>query len=290
MDTQLIALAVASSVCFGLALPLSQAGLRHVSPIRGATISLPSTALLFLLLAPFVMPQAGWHWPSAGIFALIGVLYPLGVTTLIFGSNLRLGPEFTAALGNLAPLFAVVFAWFLLDDLPRVEQFVAIAVIGLGLTMLFVGPNSRLTAPAWCLLLPLAAALLRGLAQPAVKIGLAEWPSPFAATLIAYLVSASLLYAMLWARHGSRGLLPTAAPRRAKAWFLAVGVVNGMAQILLFMALARGSVAVVAPIVASSPLVTLAVSRMLPGRRPMSTLAVVGAAVSVVGIAMLLAF
>ena len=42
----------------------------------------------------------------------------------------------------------------------------------------------------WAIVLLLLAACIRGLVQPVVKLGLEGWPSPFAATLIGYLMSA----------------------------------------------------------------------------------------------------
>jgi len=141
-------------------------------------------------------------------------------------------------------------------------------VIVTGMMLLSGGPSGRAGTPLWCFMLPLDAALLRGLVQPAVKLGLASWPGPFAATLIANLVPGDA---------AGRCHATANAKRRASAgqrapwhlWLWAVGVTKGMAQLLLFTALSRGPVALVAPLVASSPLVTLAFGRWLPWRRPM---------------------
>ncbi len=83
-----------------------------------------------------------------------------------------------------------------------------------------------------------------------MKLGLAARPSPLAAALIGYLVSAALLLGIVALRRPGR-----AAPggsRRGRLWFCAVGLANGMAQLLLCTALSRGAVTLVAPLIATT--------------------------------------
>src|SRR5690349_21800821 len=57
------ALALGAAACFGLALALTQFGLRHLSPRQGAAIGIPTTALLFWLfwlLSPLALDLGGW--------------------------------------------------------------------------------------------------------------------------------------------------------------------------------------------------------------------------------------
>ena len=56
MDTVLIFTALASAVCFALALVLTQFGLRTMAPLTGAAIAVPTTALLFLVISPWAAP------------------------------------------------------------------------------------------------------------------------------------------------------------------------------------------------------------------------------------------
>ncbi len=50
-----ILLALAAALFIGLGLALTQMGMRHLSPLRGACVSIPTTALFFLLLAPMTI-------------------------------------------------------------------------------------------------------------------------------------------------------------------------------------------------------------------------------------------
>ena len=114
----------------------------------------------------------------------------------------------------------------------------------------------------WAIAILLLAALIRGLVQPVVKLGLAFWPSAFAATLISYLVSASVILST--GAIGDRGAI-VPAWRAGWRWFVPIGLLNGLAVLTMYAALARGPVAVVAPLVACYPLATLVFSRLLLG-------------------------
>src|SRR5262245_29190511 len=120
-------LALCSSFLFGLALVLTQFGLTHVPPNRGASISIPTSAVLFSALAPFMLDWDGWDPRGALIFVLVGLLFPATVTLLTFEANRRMGPSIAGALSNLTPLFAVVVAAFLLNEVPRPLQALGIA-------------------------------------------------------------------------------------------------------------------------------------------------------------------
>ena len=94
-------LALCASFLFGLALVLTQLGLRHVPPTRGASISIPTSAVLLSVLAPFMLDWEGWDPRGALIFVLVGLLFPATVTLLTFEANRRMGPNISGALSNL---------------------------------------------------------------------------------------------------------------------------------------------------------------------------------------------
>jgi hypothetical protein len=55
-----IALAFGAAFLFGLALVLTQLGLRDVPALAGAGISIPSSTLLFVCVAPIAQEQLVW--------------------------------------------------------------------------------------------------------------------------------------------------------------------------------------------------------------------------------------
>ena len=285
MDTVLILIALASAFCFALALVLTQFGLRTTAPLTGAAIAVPTTALLFLVISPLTVAWDQWACSSATTFAVVGLFFPVAVTLLTFSANRRIGPNLTGTLGNLTPLFAVVLAIVLMGEAPNATQGLGIVAICAGVALLFVGRGNGDARPAlWTLGLPLSAAFLRGIAQPMVKWGLADWPSPFAAVTIGYMVSAVVMGGVILGRRDG-GDWPA---RAGICWFIAVGVVNGAAVLLLYMALSRGPVTIVAPLVACYPLLTLILNRLFLGQSIPTRFALAGIFITVAGVGLLL--
>jgi drug/metabolite transporter (DMT)-like permease len=287
MQSSLVALSLGSAFCFALALVLTQFGLRSTAPLAGASTSVPTTALLFLLISPLTIDWTSWTPNSVALFALVGLLFPAAVTFLTFASNRHLGPNLTGALGNLTPLFAVGIAILLLGELPRPGQIAGCLAVCIGVLWLALERSTtHSSATIWLMLMPLGAALLRGIVQPVVKKGLLEWPNAFAAATIGYAVSAMIILAV------RRGLAPKVGMQlsEGRLWFVVVGLCNGLAVLALYSALSRGPVTIVAPLVATYPLATLLLNRLIHADRSLSLASAAGVIITVAGIAALLVF
>jgi drug/metabolite transporter (DMT)-like permease len=119
-----------------------------------------------------------------------------------------------------------------------------------------------------------------------MKVGLEIWPSPFAATLVSYAVSAIVvLAAMRW----RTGRFMARAPLAGRLWFVGVGLCNGLAVLLLYAALSNGPVTLVSPIVATYPLVTVVLGALVLGAAQRGLRLVAAVVMTVAGIALLLA-
>lgn len=284
MHTFLLALLAAS--LYGTGLVTAHFGLRYLPTLVGARVSVPTAALLFWLLSPFVLDWSAWQTDAAVLFAVVGLFYPAVVTLLTFVGNRRLGPTVAGTIGSTTPLFAVLGAALFLGEAPGMRELAATVVIVLG-TMALSNPAGA-PAPAnarSALWMPWSAALLRALAQVLSKAGLVLWASPFAAGLVGYTVSAAILWTA-----GMFVPRPAGATfnRRGVAWFALTGVVNGAAVLATYYALASGPVAVVAPVVATYPLFTLALSALLLRHERLNARLVGGVALTVAGVALLL--
>jgi len=255
------ALSLCAGLFFGLALVLTQYGLRDLRPLHGALVSIPVSAAIFWLLSPFVM-----HWDAANFtaivtFAAVGVLFPASVTLLTFEANRRMGPSVAGAVGSVTPLFAVALAALLLGEMPQPPQIIAITMIIAGVILLSADRRWLSTKwPYWSVVLPLSAAAIRGLTQPLSKIGFAFWSSPFAAALFGYTASSLVIVCAVMAR---RKTAPVILSASGIAWFAGVGLCNGLAVLAMYTALSQGPVSLVSPLVATYPLVTLVASAML---------------------------
>jgi drug/metabolite transporter (DMT)-like permease len=281
-----VTLALASAGLFGVALVLTQFGLQHMSPRRGALVSIPTSTALFWLLAPVMLRTSEANPSAVAIFLAVGLLFPASVTLLTFEANRRMGPSVAGALGNLTPLFAVGLATLLFNEIPRPQHAVGIAVILAGVAILSVDRAWRGGRwPIWVIALPLAAAAIRGATQPITKFGLALWPSPFAAALLGYTASSMVVAgAAFWRKPDNS----TDRAGKGFLWFAIVGLCNGGAVLALYAALQRGSVTLVSPLVATYPLFTLVLTLVLFRGTRLEHRRIAGVIITVAGVAMLL--
>jgi drug/metabolite transporter (DMT)-like permease len=286
MSSLAIALAFNAAVFLGVALVLTQFGLRYIAPLPGAAISIPAFTLAFIVLSPLLLRGETIMWSAVPIFAAVGLVFPALLTLLTFEGNRLLGPVITGALGNLSPIFAVGLAIILLGEPLRSLQLVGLVVIVAGVVVITVTrPQDVRDWRTWALLLPLGAAALRGLIQPTIKLGLEIWPSPIAAGLTGYIVSA--LVVLVFARM-KNGRFIADAPLRGKLWFAAVGMSNGIGVLSMYAALGNGPVALVAPLVATYPLMTVGLGALVLGKIEGAARLAAGTALTVVGVVLLL--
>ena len=245
-----LVLASASAIFFGTALVTAKLGLRTMDARAGAAISIPTATVLLAFAAPFALDASAFSVAAALVFALVGVFFPALVTLITFAANDRLGPSVTGTLSSTAPLFALAAAFVFLGE--RIPSRAIVAAIGVvaGAALLSWRGGALVRRALW---LPLAGAALRGVAQVLAKAGLALWPNPFAASLIGYAVSTAAVTAADRLRRGA----PAHRPRAALGWFMATGVLNGGAVLLMYAALAAAPVSLVAPVIAGYPLVTV---------------------------------
>ena len=280
-------LAILSSLCFGIALVTGRVGLRFIDARSGAAVSIPTATLLFALAAPFMFDASGFHLRAALWFAAVGVFFPAVVTLMTFRSNETLGPTVTGAVSGTAPLFALLAAGLLLGE--HVPARAAVASIGVVAGVALISwkrGDVRSGVAGWAMLWPIAGAVIRGLAQASAKAGLLLWPNPFAAGLIGYTVSTATVIGVN--RIGRAGRRPRVT-KEGMAWFGITGVLNGGAVLLMYVALNSAPVSLVAPIVASYPLVTALVSALVLRDEAVSLNKGAGAVVTVLAIVYLVA-
>ena len=280
-----LALAVMSSLCFGIALVSGRIGLRTLDARSGAAISIPTATALFALAAPFAFEGAGFTVRAALLFAAVGLFFPALVTILTFRSNQQLGPTITGAVSGTAPLFALLAAGLLLGETVPAQAVAACVAIVAGVAVLSWKQGAvRPGFMHWSLLWPIAGAVLRGFAQAGAKAGLVLWPSPFAASLIGYTVSSATVI-------GSNRIGRATRPPLTKygvVWFGVTGILNGGAVLLMYGALSMAPVSLVAPVVAAYPLATALVSAVVLREEPVTRHMVAGATITVLAIIYLL--
>jgi drug/metabolite transporter (DMT)-like permease len=236
--------------------------------------------------APLLLDWRDSSLTSAAVFVAVGLFFPATVTLLIFEANRQMGPNASAAFANLTPLFSVVSSMIFLQEAPYLLQAFGIGAIIAGVMMLsmdrqWLGVSWSYPAVAF----PIGAAAICGFTQPITKFGLTQWPSPFAATLIAYTVSSVVVASVVVRRSAG---WPSGYDRAGLLWFACVGLCNGIG-VLAYGALARGSVLLVSPLVATCPLVTLGLTTVLFRSAKTSTTVLLGMLTTVLGVIALIA-
>lgn len=281
-----ILLAIIAAIFLGGGLVLTQFGLRHVHPLSGAAISIPAFTLCFLAASPILLAGQTIVWGAVPIFAAVGLVFPALLTLLTFASNRSLGPVVTASLGNVSPLFSVVLAVVVLGEPLRFWQAVGVVLIVVGVFVITVTRTQDMRNwRTWALLLPLGAAVLRGVIPPVIKVGLEIWPSPIAAGLTGYIFSTLTVLTVERIRNGH---FLVRAPVAGKLWFALTGICNGVGTLLLYAALGAGPVSIVAPLVASYPIITVGLNMLAFGRTQGALRLAAGSAITVSGVVLIL--
>jgi drug/metabolite transporter (DMT)-like permease len=222
---------------------------------------------------------------AALIFAGVGLIFPVLVSMLSVRSNEALGPAVASAVGNVAPVFAVLGAILFLGERPGAGQLAGLALVVAGVALLALrGGAGRRQWPVWVLALPLSAALIRGAIQPAIKTALGIWHEPVAAAAIGYTLSTIVILSIV----GRRAWRVGPADRRGVMWFTLVGVFNGAATFLLYAALGLGSITLVAPLVALFPLIAVVLSLLVLRGERLPLMGLLGIVISVAGVIVLL--
>jgi DME family drug/metabolite transporter len=245
------AFALAAAILFGFSVHLQKLALRDMDAATGTLISVASTAALFWLAAPFLIEWSWWGTRAAAVFALCGLLFPAISQRLQIDAVVHVGPAIAAAMGSFAPLFAVLPAVAFLGESFGLRDWAGLALLIGGLTLTAVLPG-RINRgwPLVALLIPLGASFARGIVQPISKVGFAELPSPFFATLVMLTVSLPVCALM---RAAARGPRPPATAR-GRTWFAVNGIVVGLGILLLQAAISGGEVTTAAPLVSTTPL------------------------------------
>lgn len=279
------ALALAAAACFAWGQVLIQFGLRTVPSWRSPIYSIGGSAVLAWIFAVVFVDFSQLQLEAALIFAGVGLIFPVLVSMLSVRSNEKLGPAVASAIGNVAPVFAVLGAILFLGERPGPGQLAGLALVVAGVALLALrGGTGGRQWPLWVLALPLSAALIRGAVQPAIKAALALWHEPLAAAAIGYTTSTLVILMIA----GRRAWRVGPANRSGVMWFTLVGVFNGAATFLLYAALGLGSITLVAPLVALFPLIAVVLSLLVLRGERLPVVGLLGIALSVVGVIVLL--
>jgi len=268
-------LSVLCALCLGTAHVTAKRGLGAMDARAGAAISISTATAVFVIVSPIALDLSGLNLLAVGIFAAVGLIYPALSTLVTFEANDRLGATVTSAVSGTAPVFALVGAAVFVGEVITAQAIIASIGVALGIAV-FSWRRGALRAGfrGYDLLFPLIAAIARGTGQALAKTGLTLWPNPFAASIISYVIASAAVVTV------NRAPLERRISRQGARWFILTGALNCIAVMALYTALSRAPVSYVAPIIATFPLVTAALSAAL-GQERLTVQNIVGSLISV---------
>ncbi len=248
--------ALSAAMVFGLNMHVQNKALDDTDQLTGAFLSVLAMAAAFWALSPLFVDFSWFRSQAVWLFAASGIVVPALGQVLQIASIRIVGPSISAAINGFLPVFAVLPAVLFLGEAFGAQATLGLAIMigGVLYTTLFKGRIKR-GWPLWALLIPLTAALVRGLSPVANKVGYAEVNSPFFATLIMSTVSTFVLALVLALRR-----TPARKPdsRKGTFWFAVSGLLNGFGILCVNLAVSYGDVSIVTPLMMASPVFALA--------------------------------
>lgn len=249
-----IVLALLSSFFFAFSNIVTKRGLARMDHFTGLLVNLTTNAgLLWCYLAVFAHEIEIWVRVNL-IFAGVGLLVPIVARSFAFQGIERLGASVASTAGSAAPLFAIVFAVFFLQELPTPTNLLGALAIVSGIVCLSWQGQTK----DWRtrdLRFPLMAAFLFALRDNLVRFGLLITHSPMLAATIAATTSALTMWVAYAVRLRRPGWVHVSGP--GFRWFFASGVLNFLSYVGMYTALGLDRIAVVTPLVSAYPVFVL---------------------------------
>jgi drug/metabolite transporter, DME family len=189
--------------------------------------------------------------PAIIYYIISGCLQPLFARALFYEGITRIGVARAGPLRGAEPLFATIIAVTLLGEEPGFRVYLGTILI---VSSLWLISGKQQGDTKWRLvdaLLPITSALISAISQALRKQALRILPDPFVAVAIVTTVSLMLLLVFSFSTGRAERFR---VPRRSFVYFACAALIATVAQVLNFVALARGQLAVIIPLLNTTPL------------------------------------
>lgn len=223
--------------------------------------------------------------PAMLYFLISGCLQPLFARALYYEGFSRIGVARAGPLRGAEPFFATAIAVTLLHEHPTLPVYIGTVLIVASVWVI----SSRDSGQAkWRLRdagFPLGAALVSAISQTLRKQGLKILPNPFVAT--ATVTSTSLVWLLIFVCTTKRTHL-LRMKRESLVFFVCAALIACSAQLSNFVAIARGDLSVIIPLLNTTPLFNVIFTALfLRNVETVTPRIVFGAIVMVTGVALI---
>ena len=247
-------LALAAALGFGAASVILRRGLVFISPLPAAVASVSVTTLLAWMVAATTDGLQRLLTPMILPFLVAGLLAPGFARLLVFVGYARIGVSRASTVIAIAPLFSIAAAVVFLGERPSRPLLVGAAlIVGGGVLLSRRAPDDR----SWRrrdMMYPLLGAVGFAARDTISRAALVAFPHPMVGAAAATLMSVTVMWLVAAVQHSRQGL-GVNVPGLVLAALS--GAFEGGAYLLMWRALAVGSVSMVSPLVLSYPLVTV---------------------------------
>ena len=197
--------------------------------------------------------------PAMVYYLISGCIQPLFARALFYEGITRIGVARAGPLRGIEPLFATAIAMVVFQEQPGWWVFFGTILI---VTSVWLISGKQRGDRKWRLidaLFPISAALISAVSQSLRKQALRIIPDPFVAVAVVTTVSLILLVTFVFATGRSDQLK---IKPDALRFFLCASLIATLAQVANFVALGRGELSVIIPLLNTTPLFTVFFSAM----------------------------
>lgn len=259
MPTSPQLLALISACLAAIATVLIQRGLKRSNFYAGFWINVMVGVIGLWTAVLLFVPREEWDWRAIPYFAFSGVAGTAAGRLFRVAGIEKVGAPVAAAIANLAPLIATGMAIALLGERVTLPILSGTVVIVAGTVLLSLS-GKHVGFRARHLVYPVVSATCFGMVQVVRKMGLSQAGPVFDAALN---ITAAMLAATTFVVV-SGNLRALVCDRRSLLYFAGAGALENTSVLLVIVALGFGSVSVVSPLAATSPLFVLGLALLFP--------------------------
>jgi DME family drug/metabolite transporter len=223
--------------------------------------------------------------PAMIYYLISGCLQPLFARALYYEGITRIGVARAGPLRGVEPFFAALAAIIVFGEQPGWLVYLGTTLI---VASLWLISGKQEGETKWRLIdatFPIGAALFSTISQTLRKQALAIIPDPFVAVAVVTTVSLILLLTFVFTT-GRTGQLRM--ERNSLAFFFVAALVAVVSQVLNFIALGRGQLSVIIPLLNTTPLFTVFFSLLfLRGIETVNSRIILGASLMVAGVVLI---
>lgn len=214
-------------------------------------------------------------------YALTGIAGFTVGRTLNYSSIVRVGPSTSATIVSSRTIFALVFSILIISEQVTMIDVIGDLIVTAGILVVSLDRKSQKSFPLIYLLLPLGAAIMVGVSDVLIRYGGILSNLPIDGTLIAYSIGLAS-YIPMQGRKLISGL--KSIPAGSIRLLLIAGTASGMAQVLRYTGLSFAPIFIAVPIIALTPVITVALSYIFLKSEGIGAKFVLGVVLSVLGI------